>query len=393
MSQIDIDISLVQGDFSLKAALQLPLQGVCALYGPSGAGKTSLLNVLAGLHRPSSGYVKIGAYCYDDTARNLHIPAHKRSIGYVFQDARLFPHLTVAANLRYGLQRRPADRRLSAPHFAEIVDLLGLGALLAAYPYTLSGGEAQRVAIGRALLCAPELLLLDEPLSALDASRRQEVLWYLKNLQKSINVPMVMVTHNFADILELAENLVLIENGRVQGYGPLAVLLSQTHALSQQLEAGTLLTATVSAHDNKTQTSTLHFSDGVLLVPLIAHLPVGATLRLLVYARDIIIGLPDVGMLSVSNQLSAIVEEIVVPAASGATDLPRMRGSVQVRARVGKTSFLAEILAHSAKRLGLCQGMRIVLLIKAVRFDAAHVAAYGASAIRAISSQIASFDD
>jgi molybdate transport system ATP-binding protein len=380
MSQIDVNLVLAQGTFSLKAAFQVPLQGVCAFYGPSGAGKTSLLDVLAGLRRPTFGYVKIGDDLYDDTARNHHVPSHKRLIGYVFQDARLFPHLNVEANLRYGMQRRNRDRRERAPHFTDIVDLLGLHAVLRANPYTLSGGEAQRVAIGRALLCAPELLLLDEPLSALDMGRRHEILAYLQNLKANLRIPMVMVTHHFNDILQLAEHLVLIDQGQVLGYGSLAAMLSQSHAngmlSGSSMAVGTLLDAVVHAHEAQDQATMLRFQGGLLWVPYAPHLPLGTALRVLVEAQDVIIALPGVDRLSVSNQLPATIVDIAALDSAGTAGSKRRGGRVHVRARVGETIFLAEVMAYSAQRLGLHPGMGITLCIKAVRFDEQHLALY-----------------
>src|SRR5215469_15271935 len=204
--------------FKLRAQLEAATPGVVALFGRSGCGKTTLINIISGLLEPDEGRVELDGVVLTDTRERIRIPVERRRIGYVFQDARLFPHLGVLANLRYGLRRAPRDSRSIG--LDEVLALLGLEPLLARRPYQLSGGERQRVALGRALLSQPRLLLLDEPLASLDAARREEVLPYLEALRDQLSVPMVYVSHQFEEVLRLATHLVLLEAGRVLAEGP-----------------------------------------------------------------------------------------------------------------------------------------------------------------------------
>ena len=200
-------------EFTLAASFAAPTPGLIALFGRSGSGKTTLIEMIAGLLPPDEGEVQLTGTVLTDTRAGIAVAPERRRIGYVFQDSRLFPHLSVAGNLRYGMQR--ARSMPHAIHFEEVVDLLGLGALLGRRPHELSGGERQRVALGRALLSQPQLLLLDEPLASLDVARREEVLPYLERLRDWLSIPMVYVSHQFDEVLRLATYIVLLEEGRV----------------------------------------------------------------------------------------------------------------------------------------------------------------------------------
>jgi len=216
-----VDVAKQLGEFSLEAAFES--QGrVTGLFGSSGAGKTSLVNMIAGLMRPDRGIIAIDGEMLDDTTKGIHVPAHRRRIGYVFQDARLFPHLSVAANLDYGrrMNRLPEDRAQTA----RITELLDIGRLLDRRPGKLSGGERQRVALGRALLSNPRLLLLDEPLGSLDEARRAEILPYLVRLRDVAQIPMVYVSHDAAEMRQLATQIVMLKGGRVTSFGGVKVL-------------------------------------------------------------------------------------------------------------------------------------------------------------------------
>ena len=208
---LSVAVKKTRGTFSLDAAFELPTPGVVALFGRSGSGKSTLVNIIAGLLGADSGRVALGDEVLLDTARRIYVPPERRRIGYVFQDARLFPHLSVAANLRYGERRTPAQRYVSLDTVAGLLDL---GSLMDRRTQQLSGGERQRVAIGRALLSQPSLLLLDEPLASLDAARRGEVLPYLETLRDQLAIPMVYVSHDFDEVLRLATYVVLMESGR-----------------------------------------------------------------------------------------------------------------------------------------------------------------------------------
>lgn len=206
---LTINVKQQLGDLDLDMNVELPMKGITSIFGRSGAGKTSLINILSGLTRPDEGYISLGKRVLYDSANNIYLPPEKRRIGYVFQDARLFPHYTVMGNLHYGCDQKDPQ------HFNDIVTLLGIEHLLNRYPSSLSGGEKQRVAIGRALLMKPDMLLMDEPLASLDLPRKQELMPYLEMLAKEVNTPIVYVTHSLDEILRLADHMVMINQGKV----------------------------------------------------------------------------------------------------------------------------------------------------------------------------------
>jgi molybdate transport system ATP-binding protein len=221
---LDMDIRRKQGNFTLEAVITQAEMGVTALFGPSGAGKTSLVNMLAGLLRPDTGHIMINGRCLFDADKGIDLPAHRRRIGYVFQDGRLLPHLSVRANLNFGLRLTPAARRYIG--FDAVVGLLGIDHLLERRPARLSGGEKQRVAIGRALLTSPELLLMDEPLASLDSARKAEVLPFIRRLGREFRLPIIYVSHALEEILNIADHLVVMENGRIKISGTVKSLLT-----------------------------------------------------------------------------------------------------------------------------------------------------------------------
>ncbi len=221
---MEIHVTRRQGDFLVDAAFEGAEPGVTALFGPSGAGKTSVINMVAGLLRPDAGRIAVNGLCLFDSGRGIDLPPERRRIGYVFQDGRLLPHLTVRANLAYGMRLTPAHQRFVT--FDAVVDLLGIGHLLDRRPARLSGGEKQRVAIGRALLTSPAMLLMDEPLASLDAARKAEVLPFIMRLSREYTVPILYVSHMKGEILSLADRLVIMANGRVVACGDPGLLLS-----------------------------------------------------------------------------------------------------------------------------------------------------------------------
>ena len=226
-----IGIKHQQGNFSLSVFFEGAESGVTALFGPSGAGKTSVVNMVAGLMRPDAGRIAINGRCLFDSAQGIDLPPEKRRIGYVFQDGRLLPHLSVQANLIYGMRRTPAERRFV--QLDQVVELLGIGHLLRRRPAKLSGGEKQRVAIGRALLTSPALLLMDEPLASLDAARKAEVLPFIMRLGREFAIPVLYVSHALDEITSLATHLVMMENGRVLASGEPNTLLSRPELQSR----------------------------------------------------------------------------------------------------------------------------------------------------------------
>lgn len=209
---LDINVTKLVGQMHLEIDICLPSQGVTVLFGLSGSGKTSLIQLISGLSKPDTGRIYLNGNTLVDVEKRKFLPVNKRKIGYVFQDARLFPHYRVLGNLSYGMRKKDAKE------LDKIVDLLGIGHLLKRYPVTLSGGEKQRVAIGRALLSSPEILLMDEPLSALDLPRKRELLDYLAKLAKKICIPILYVTHSIDEMLTLADRVVLLKNGKVEAY-------------------------------------------------------------------------------------------------------------------------------------------------------------------------------
>jgi molybdate transport system ATP-binding protein len=341
--------------FRLDASFSAPLPGVIALFGRSGSGKTTLVNVIAGLLAPDEGEIRLGDEVLTDTRRGIAVPVERRRIGYVFQDTRLFPHLTVADNLRYGEKRAAAAAAVIG--FEEVLALLGLEALLARRPRQLSGGERQRVALGRALLARPRLLLLDEPLAALDAARREEVLPYLVALRDRLSIPMVYVSHDFEEVLRLATHLVLLEGGRVLADGPVDEM-----SLSRELQSivgpelvGAVVEGLVTRLNPAEGTAQLAVGTGTLQVSL-RDVPLGASVRLQLLARDVILATQPVQGLSVRNALASTIIAV------SDDDF----GAVLVRLDVGGAIVLARITQAARRALGLQPGDAVWTLIKAV---------------------------
>ena len=257
-------LSVAYPGFTLDVDLQLPGQGVTALFGPSGCGKTTCLRALAGLER-AHGRVEVHGEVWQDSARQLWRPTHARGLGYVFQEASLFDHLSVRGNIDYGLRRTPPTRRQVA--LEQAVELLGIGALMDRRPHALSGGERQRVAIARALATSPRLLLMDEPLAALDAQRKAEVLPYLERLHRTLHIPVLYVSHSIDEVTRLAGHMVLMREGRVRAQGPTGELITRLDLpLSHGDAAGTVIEGTVRQHDARDHITTVEFGGGRLLV-------------------------------------------------------------------------------------------------------------------------------
>ena len=343
---------LARGNFLLDLDLELPGRGITALFGHSGSGKTTCLRAMAGLERPPGGRFSIGDEVWQDD--HVFVPTHRRALGYVFQEASLFPHLSVQGNMEFGL-KRAAD---SAPVFAlaTVAELLGIGALLKRMPDSLSGGERQRVAIARALLAAPRLLLMDEPLAALDLKRKLEILPYLERLHDELSIPVIYVSHAPDEVARLADHLVLLEDGKVVASGPLSETLARTDLPPAFADdAGVVLETTLSAHeaDNLSQ---LDFAGGVLHVGRRHEAP-GSRLRCRIHARDVSLALERPRASSIVNILPASVTAVA------ATDTP---GHVLVQLRVGATLLLARITERSLRELALAPGQPVWAQIKGV---------------------------
>ena len=341
--------------FTLAATFAAPTPGVIGLFGRSGSGKSTLIDTIAGLLPPDEGEVQLAASVLTDTRSGIAVPPERRRIGYVFQDSRLFPHLSVAGNLRYGEKR--ARSIFHYIRFAELLELLGLGPLLERRPHELSGGERQRVALGRALLSQPQLLLLDEPLASLDLARREEVLPYLERLRDWLSIPMVYVSHQFEEVLRLATYLVLLENGRVLAAGPVGEMSLRPElrtVLAPDL-VGAVLDGLVTAVDAAGGTVELAVGSGRLQVSL-RDVAAGARVRVQLLARDIILATQPVHSLSVRNALRGTVVEIT----------PEEAASVLVRVDVGGPVLLARITEAARRALGLSPGDAVWVLVKAV---------------------------
>ena len=343
--------------FTLDAGFMAP-PGVTALFGASGSGKSTLLAIVAGLLRPDVGRVVLEGAVLLDTTNGIDVRAERRRCGMVFQEARLLPHLSVASNLRYGMRRAP--RGAAGPSFAEVVDLLGIMPLLARRPRLLSGGERQRVAIGRALLSRPRLLLMDEPLAALDAPRKAEILPYLERLRDVSALPVLYVTHALDEVDRLADTLVLLQGGRVQAAGPVDALMARTDlpVLSGRRDAGVVLSCIVAGHDGERGLSRLTFPGGVFQVPLRPEAP-GTRLRVRLRARDVAVATERPGGISTHNIMEATVSAID---AAGPYE-------AFVSLRVGPSVLLARLTRDAVARLALVPGRTAFALVKSTAFD------------------------
>lgn len=352
MNFIQARLQLTRADFSLDVDLKLPGHGVTALFGPSGCGKTTCLRSLAGLER-SQGRVTVNQQVWQDDEHRQWVPTHQRALGYVFQEASLFVHLSVQKNIDYGLKRTPAVRRKISKEKA--VELLGIGHLMDRMPITLSGGERQRVAIARALATSPEVLLMDEPLAALDAQRKAEVLPYLEQLQRHLQIPVIYVSHSIDEVARLAQHMVLLSAGRVQAQGPVTELLSSLDLpLAHGDIASSVVHATVQSHDASDHLSTLSFDGGQLQLVMARPREIGTQVQLRVQARDVSLSLSQPEGSSILNILPAQILAL-------REDGP---GQTMVSLQAGSTRLLARITQHSAKALQLQAGMLVYAQIK-----------------------------
>lgn len=343
--------------FELDVDLDLAGRGVTALFGPSGSGKSSCLRAIAGLQRSKPGgnaYVAVNGEVWQDDALGLFVPVFQRGLGYVFQDANLFTHLNVAQNLAFGMTRVSAGERRVA--MDQALDLLGIGHLMNRRSATLSGGERQRVAIARALVTSPRILLMDEPLAALDTARKAEILPYLQKLHGELNIPLLYVTHALDEVARLADHMVLLESGRVLASGATASLMTQLDLpMAHGDTAGAVIEATLSSHDPAFHLSMATFSGGRLSVPQ-QQLTIGQPLRLRVQARDV--------SLTLAAQTDTSILNILPVTVTGLS--PDSPGQVMVRLDAGGSTLLARITEKSAFALALAPGQAIYAQIKGV---------------------------
>ncbi len=352
---LEVSVLKQRAGFSLSATFTAPTPGVIALFGRSGSGKTTLVQLISGLLPPDRGHIRLDDTVLTDTRAGVAVPIERRRIGYVFQEPRLFPHLTVAGNLRYGERRAAASARVIS--FEEVAALLGLGSLLERRPRQLSGGERQRVALGRALLSQPRLLLLDEPLASLDVARREEVLPYLEALRERLSIPIVYVSHQFEEVLRLATHVVLLEAGQAVAHGTVdeMCLQPQLQGIVGPDLVGAVLEGVVTRLDLSQESAELTVGRGTLVVSLTDVAP-GARVRLQLLARDVILATQPVQGLSVRNAIAGTVSAI---RADG-------YGAILVSVDIGGVIVLARIMHNALLSLHLEPGDAVWALVKAV---------------------------
>ena len=354
MSEIKAVFKRVTGDFTLDVSLLLPRRGVTAIFGPSGSGKTTILRCIAGLERAPGGFLSVNGEIWQDEAKGVFKPVHTRSLGYVSQSANLFAHLSVQGNLEYGLRRIPMAER-KAP-LGEIIELLGIKNLLARQPRSLSGGESQRVAIARAVATSPQLLLMDEPLAALDVQRKAEVLPYLESLHTQLDIPVLYVSHAPDEVARLADHLVLMDAGRVTASGPTRELMTRMDLpLAHGDAAAAIIDAVVTRIEPQFHMSHAEFAGGQISV-LNPSLQVGQRIRVRVLARDVSLTLERQQGTSVLNIFAATVSGI-------SADSP---GQVMVALNAGGSMLLARITQKSLERLLLQPGSPVFAQVKGV---------------------------
>lgn len=353
-SGLSVDVEHLAGAFGLRTAFDAA-RGVTALFGPSGSGKTTLVNLVGGLARPRRGRITLGDTALVDIAAGIFVPPHRRRIGYVFQEARLFPHLTVGQNLSFG--RWFSLRREERPEVGPIAELLGISALLDRRPAGLSGGERQRVAIGRALLARPRLLLMDEPLASLDEARKAEIIPHLERLRDEAGVPILYVSHSLAEVARLADTIVVLDSGSVVASGPAGSILARLDipALVGSRETGAVLNAQVHSHDDRYGLTIVTTRAGPLHLPRL-DLPEGSRLRVRIAARDVMVSVAPVQGISALNVLPGRVAEL-----SGVDGL-----TVDIRLDCSGDAVVARLTRKSVESLSLRAGSPVFAIVKSV---------------------------
>lgn len=345
---------LQQGHFVLDVNFHLPGRGVTAIFGPSGSGKTTLIRCIAGLERAIPGLVEINGHCWQDESRHWFLPTYQRALGYVFQEASLFHHLSVVKNLQYGWHRIPPPQRQVI--FEEVITFLGITNLLHRKPERLSGGERQRVAIARALLTSPQLLLMDEPLAALDADSKAEILPYLEKLHEQLAIPVLYITHTRWEVMHLADTLLVIEQGKIVSSGALTEVLTRLDLpLAHTYDAGVVIEATVVEHDEQFNLTYLEYSGGRLSLQR-ENLPLGHPVRVVINAKDVSLALENEVASSILNIFPAKIVEMVA-------DSP---GQMIIKLDANGTMILARITKKSSVLLKLQVGIIVYARVKSV---------------------------
>lgn len=338
--------------FALNVDITIPGRGVTALFGNSGSGKTTLLRCIAGLERAPQGFLSVNSEVWQDG--KCWMPTHKRPLGYVFQEASLFSHLTVMGNLRYGLKRISDVQQVS---LKQAIELLGIGHLLDRKPDSLSGGERQRVGIARALAVSPRILLMDEPLAALDLKRKQEILPYLEHLHDELNIPVLYVSHSPDEVARLADHLVVLDEGRVIANGPLAETLARLDLpIRLGEDVGVVIDARIGSIDDHWHLARVDFSGGSLWTRD-RNLPIGRKVRVRVLARDVSLAQEHPGQSSIQNVMRGQIDAI-------AND--EHPGLALVRVQVGDSTLVARLTKRAAAELNVALGQELWVQVKSV---------------------------
>lgn len=359
MATLALDTRIGLDDFALDVVHDMPLEGITSLFGPSGSGKSTLLRIIAGLERGAGGRIAFGNEVWQNDAKGVFVPPNRRGCGYVFQDARLFPHLSVAGNLRFADKR---SRSVDSPvTFDDVVAALDLPRLMHRRPATLSGGERQRVAIARTLLTRPRLLLMDEPLTGLDLNRKAEILPYIEHLPRQFGVPMVYVTHAIDEVARLAQRMLVLSDGRKIADGSVTEVLERLdlQPATGRFEAGVVLTARVAGHDTSYHLTELDHHGQSIVMPMV-DVAVGSMVRLRIRARDVALATQRPAGISVRNILRGTVAEIAEEPETAFAETLVDVGGARVRARLTRAA-VAE--------LALRPGAEVYVLIKSIAFD------------------------
>ena len=358
---IDVSFQTVLPGASFDVDFSAPGQGVTALFGRSGAGKSTIVDVVAGGRDVSKGRVIVNGETFLDSASRIKLPIERRRIGFVFQDSRLFPHMRVQSNLLYGYKRATVTPFIDPE---QAIELLGLEDLLQRRPHRLSGGERQRVAIGRALLAQPSILLMDEPLSSLDPPRKAELLPYIERLRDELKIPIIYISHDFNEVMRLADHLVVVDNGRIARHGPLLDLASdpELSPLIGRYEAGSVLACVIEDHDQTNALTRLCVGKHALSVPII-DAGIGSEVRVRLRARDVALALSEPEDTSIANRIPGVITELV------SRDGPYIDAGIDIGAGIVRSL----LTRASVERLGLQPGMSVWALTRVVALDSRSV--------------------
>lgn len=353
---LSLNLSLSLDEFDLELAAEVQLSGVTAIFGPSGSGKSSLLRTIAGFERPDSGFIRCAGEPWFDGS--VFVPPHRRPIGYMFQDARLFTHLDVAGNLAYAEKRAP-ESPIQRP---QVVEALGIGDLLDRRVPALSGGERQRVALARTLLTGPRLLLLDEPLAALDQGRKEDILPYLERLPGEFQVPTLYVSHDIDEVAHLADQVLVLDRGRIRAFAPTAGILERFDLApyTGRFEAGVLVEGEVGRHDDRLKVTYIDLHGASLAVPFAPDLAIGEAVRLRIRARDVAVATTEPTGLSIRNQLPGTIARLEADADAGSAELLIDIGGPRLRAR---------LTLAAVEDLKLEEGLSVYALVKSVGLE------------------------